>query len=187
MKRSAVVLLVPLVFYASFSVRLKLHLLEEPESAGPVKVGIDAPPFILETLAGQRVDLTQVAQEKKVVVVNFWATWCGPCKIEMPQLQQLFEEYGSEGLEILAITKEEREVVEEFLRERPYSFPILLDPGGEVTERYGIEALPTTIIVDESGKVIRSRIGVDPLLERQIIRFLGTGEQGGVEEGENRG
>jgi thiol-disulfide isomerase/thioredoxin len=186
MNRSAVVLLFLLVLYAGLSVRLKLHLLEGLEPTSSIEVGKDAPLFVLEGLDGRRFDLAEVARQENVVVVNFWATWCGPCKVEMPQFAQLYEEHGSHGLEILAITQEDRETVEEFLRVKPYPFPILLDPGGEVTARYAVTALPTTIFVDGNGKVVRSRIGLDPSMERQVTRLLAPGGENRGEEGGGR-
>jgi len=162
MKRPAVVLLVPMVLFAGFSAQLKLRLLEDSKTGGPVGSGLMAPPTVLEDLEGNRFDLAEIVQEEDVVVVNFWATWCGPCKIEMPQFQRLYDEHGAGGLEILAITREDRDVVEKFLETRGYTFPILLDPEGRVTESYGVEALPTTVIVGRDGKVVRSRIGIDP-------------------------
>lgn len=159
MKRSAVVLLVPLVFYASFSVRLKLHLLEEPESAGPVKVGIDAPPFILETLAGQRVDLTQVAQEKKVVVVNFWATWCGPCVSEMPDIETLKKELGDK-IQIVGIDlRESTATVSSFVRSKGYTWTFVTDPNGAVGTLYKVDAIPTSIFIDAAGAVTGRQVG----------------------------
>ena len=168
MRRNTLLLLVPLVLFGTFSVRLKLQLLDRPESTSAVGENDEAPALTLQSLDGESFDLEAIVEENRVVMVNFWATWCGPCKIEMPQLQNLYERYGTRGLEILAITQENRETVEEFLSTRSYSFPILLDPEGRVSDLYGVSALPTTFLVGRNGKITRTQTGVDPFLERQI-------------------
>jgi cytochrome c biogenesis protein CcmG/thiol:disulfide interchange protein DsbE len=172
MKRNTLLLLVPLALFGTFSVRLKLHLLDRPESTTTVSEDDKAPALTLQGLDGESFDLEAVVAENKVVMVNFWATWCGPCKIEMPQFEDFYERYGTRGLEILAITQEDRETVEEFLSTRSFSFPILLDPGGSVSDLYGVSALPTTFLVGTDGKIIRTRTGVDPFLERQLSPFF---------------
>ncbi len=91
----------------------------------------------------------------------------------MPQFQRMYDEYQDRGLEILAVTQEDRETVETFLNTKSYTFPILLDPEGAVSERYGVTALPTTFLVSAEGKVTRVRRGIDALLERQIKRIMG--------------
>jgi len=126
-------------------------------------------------------------RENRVVGVNFWATGGGPCKIEMPQFERLFAERGAEGLEFLAITVESREVVEAFLQDKPFSFQILLDPDGVITERYGIEAFPTTIILDEDGRVTRSTRGLDSRLEQEITRILQSPPAGSQNSGDDGG
>ncbi len=174
MKRA--ILLLALAIFAAFSVRLKLRLLAESTALGPLAGGREAPPLVLETLDGERVDLKQIVGEKKLVLVNFWATWCTPCRIEMPQLAELYDEFGEEGLAILAITQEDPGEVEAFLRTNAYPFPILLDPGGLVTAAYSVRALPTTVMVDGDGKVLRSQEGVDPLLKTYVTTIIGQAE-----------
>jgi peroxiredoxin len=173
MKLTTAVPVVVFVLFGAFSVQLKLHLLGDDDGSTAVAVGDPAPPLVLESLTGETVELSRVAGENKVVVLNFWATWCGPCKIEMPQFQRMYDEYQDRGLEILAVTREDRETVETFLNTKSYTFPVLLDPVGTVSERYGVTALPTTFLLSDEGKVTRVRRGIDALLERQIKRIMG--------------
>jgi hypothetical protein len=91
----------------------------------------------------------------------------------MPQFQELYEEYGTRGFQILAITREDREVVDSFLQGKPYTFPVLLDPEGVVSETYGVSALPTTVLVSPTGTVTRMRRGLDPFMERWVRRAMG--------------
>lgn len=173
MKLTTAVPVVLFVLFGAFSVQLKLRLLGDDDGSTAVAVDDPAPPLVLESLTGERLNLLRVAGENKVVVLNFWATWCGPCKIEMPQFQRMYDEYMDHGLEILAVTREDRETVEAFLNTKDYTFPILLDPEGTISERYGVTALPTTFLVSEEGMVTRVRKGIDALLERQIQRIMG--------------
>jgi peroxiredoxin len=168
-----VYLLVPLILFGAFSVRLKARLLAGPETDSPIRTGQPAPDLVLRDLNGVEHDLAQVVEGNQLVLVNFWATWCGPCKIEMPQFQGFYDEYASRGLEILAVTQEDREVVDSFLQGKPYTFPILLDPEGTVTEAYGVSALPTTVLVSPTRAVTRIRQGLDPFLERRIRTMMG--------------
>ena len=172
MNRPAIMLIAALAVSGTYSVGLKAYLLnrEDPETVLPR--GEAAPTFELATLDGTELDLAQIAGENKIVLVNFWATWCQPCRLEMPQLERIYDEYHSQGLEILAISAEDPSTIEAFLAEHPYSYPILVDPDRVVSERYGIEAIPTTVMIDADGKVIRVRTGLSPILEAEIKRLM---------------
>ncbi len=172
MSRPAILLIAALAASGAYSIGLKAYLLnrEDPETVLPR--GEAAPTFELASLDGTEMDLAQIAGENKLVVVNFWATWCQPCRIEMPQLERIYDEYHGQGLEILAISDEEPGTIEAFLAEHPYTYPILVDPGRLVSERYGIEAIPTTVLIDADGDVIRVRTGLSPILEAEIKRLM---------------
>ena len=172
MQRSTILLTAALVAGVTYSVGLKAHLLNREDPEAVLRRGEPAPAIELARLDGTAMDLAEVAGENKLVLVNFWATWCQPCRIEMPQLEKAYEEYREQGFEILAISSEDPDTIERFLEEHPYSFPILLDPGATVTATYGVEAIPTTVLIDAEGKIIRVHTGVSPVLEAQIERYM---------------
>lgn len=124
----------------------------------------DAPDFTLTDQYGNTHTLSEY--RGKTVFLNFWATWCGPCKMEMPDIQALFEEYGenSEDLIVLGVANpkteenpgnadESQEDVEAFLEENGYTYPVAMDTTGEIFQTYGISAFPTTFMITEEGKV----------------------------------
>lgn len=126
------------------------------------ELGLDinefAPDFELENLAGEKVKLSDYKGKK--VILNFWATWCPPCRVEMPYMQNYYEEYKDlANVEILAVnmTKIERgdklENIKEFVNDNELTFPILLDKDGEIMDLYRVRAYPTTYILNTEGMV----------------------------------
>jgi peroxiredoxin len=116
--------------------------------------------FTLETIKGTRIKLSEL--RNKVVLIDFWATWCAPCVEEMPQLVKLYEKYKGRGFEILAISvdsKSELYKVEPFAATHKLNFPVLFDDG--VSGLYQVKAYPTTVFIDRSGKVRYSATGFD--------------------------
>lgn len=120
------------------------------DSASIVRVGMPAPEFTLPGLDGQTISLGGF--KGKPVMVNFWATWCGPCVHEVPYIQETYEVWSGKGLVILAVNiGESPSQVRGFMQESQLSFPVLLDESGEVAEQYGVRGIPTTILVDGEG------------------------------------
>ncbi len=117
-----------------------------------------APDFTLADLNGRRIRLGSL--KGKVVFLNFWATWCPPCILEMPTMEKLHREFGSKGLVILAVNfRESTEQVKAFLKEYQLTFTTLLDPKGKVFELYQAWSLPTTTIVNKKGQAVGKVIG----------------------------
>jgi peroxiredoxin len=129
------------------------------EAMGMTKVaGKAAPDFTLPSIDGQQVSLQQY--RGKVVFLNFWATWCIPCREEMPGLEQLHQKYQSEGLVVLAIDlKESAEQVKTFFQKHGLSFPSLLDQQGSVFRDYLVAGMPTTYLIGRDGKLFARGIG----------------------------
>jgi peroxiredoxin len=113
---------------------------------------VPAPDFTLASRAGGQLSLADL--KGQVVMINFWASWCGPCRQEFPALDQIYAKYKPMGFTIVAINVEsEKSDAEKFLAATPASFPILFDPDNAVSGRYGVSAMPTTVLVDRQGRV----------------------------------
>ena len=130
-----------------------------------------APDFQLERLSGGTVKLSDL--KGKVVVLNFWATWCGPCRQEMPHLAKVYEKYRDRGFEILAITtdeKSDRPKVAPFVKEHGLTFPVLYDDG--TADAYGVNGMPTTVYIDVQGRTRYQTTGFhgdDTVREQEVV------------------
>ncbi|MGD0793185.1 MAG: TlpA disulfide reductase family protein [Terriglobales bacterium] len=125
--------------------------------------------FTLKDLSGKTWTFAEL--RGKVVLVNFWATWCPPCRKEMPDLETLYERFESKGLVVLGISDEEAAKVEPFIRERKVSFPVLLDPGRKVNEMFVVEGIPKSFVYDREGKLVAQSI--DMRTQKQFLEMLG--------------
>ena len=118
--------------------------------AGAEAINVPAPDFTLESRSGENLRLEDHRGE--VVMLNFWASWCGPCRQEMPLMDELYSQYKDLGFTILAVNVDEnREEAHRFLDKVPVNYPILYDPESSVSELYEVQAMPTTVMIDRDG------------------------------------
>lgn len=144
---------------------------EEQVETGAITSDIPvAQDFTLPTLNGESVSLSD--SKGKITIVNFWATWCPPCREEMPHMQSFYEKHHEE-VEILAVNvtnmDDGRPAIEQFVQEHELTFPILLDESGEVGLTYEIMTLPTSYILDAEGRVFQKIIGA---MDEQVMNEL---------------
>jgi peroxiredoxin len=137
-------------------------------SANRIQLNAPAPDFELESISDQHVQLSDL--KGKVVLINFWATWCGPCRIEMPVLQSRFER-SSRDLIILAVNQQDnQEEIKTFMDELELTFEALLDVEGLVHSQYQVQGFPTTFLIDDNGILKVKHIGV--MTENQLDDYL---------------
>jgi len=133
---------------------------------GVSMIGMEAPDFTLSDPSGKTVHLRDL--RGKVVVVDFWATWCGPCRALMPHIQKMHEQLAAKGLTILGLdVGEDADTVAKFAKMQSYTFRLLLDAEPQVTRRYFITALPTTFVIDRAGRIAFRGMGLDNPTEFQ--------------------
>src|SRR5215475_2204022 len=156
----------------------------------PELINKSAPSFELPALDGQKVSLANFHGKKKLVL-TFWASWCGPCKTEMPTLRKFYERHRKEAdkFELLAISIDDAQRdAERFATEMKLPFPILMDTNKSVSDSYGVESIPAMLIIDANGKVIYAHIGFDQSLEFVLIQHLGLKSNlpfGGADDGDS--
>jgi peroxiredoxin len=133
--------------------------------AASLSTGAEAPVFELPAASGNPVALGEL--KGQVVLINFWASWCGPCRQEMPVLEQIYRKYKSAGVTLLGVNVEPKSAdAVAFLKTTPVSFPILFDTQSKVSTLYEVTGMPSTVIVDRKGKV------------RYIHRSYNAGDEG---------
>ncbi len=126
-------------------------------AARPAALGAIPAEFALNNLEGQSISLRSL--RGKVVLINFWATWCGPCRVEMPHLEKLYQQYKTKDVVFLPISNEDPETVRKFLSQSGYTFGSLIDPDGRIQESYGVRGIPHTFLIDKSGMIVESLPG----------------------------
>jgi len=120
-----------------------------------------APDFTLPARDGGEVRLSEL--KGQVVMINFWATWCGPCRQEMPLLQQIHAKYEPLGFTMLGVNVEpDSAAAQNWLKDMPVSFPIVFDRKSEVSSSFGVEAMPSSVLIDREGRVRHVHRGYKP-------------------------
>jgi len=132
---------------------------------------IPAPNFTIYDLSGKAVTLTEL--KGKVVLLNLWATWCPPCKAEMPSLQRLYEATKDKDFVILAIDSgEDKDTVSKFITANNYTFPIMIDPTNNAIEQYSSGSIPTTYLINKKGFVLGRVVGGKEWDSKEFIDLI---------------
>jgi len=170
--RALAVLAVLVATLGAYGERWQLDILAEPPQAGFVGVGDVAPAFQTADLTGAMVSLDDLRW--RVVVINFWATWCPPCRVELPELDAYQADMAGRIVVVGIDMREPTGTIEPFIREHGLRFPILVDERGTIAAAYGVVGLPTSFIVDRAG-IVRERVTgamTRDILARRVERLL---------------
>ena len=138
----------------------------------PIKGDKRAPDFSLKDLNSRKVGLKQFRE--KIIFLNFWATWCGPCKEEMPSLEVLYQQFKEKNFILLAISVdyEGLKPVQEFINKHHYTFPVLLDPKCETLDLFEVKGIPTTFLIDKKGIMVGKAVGPRDWKSPEVISLI---------------
>jgi thiol-disulfide isomerase/thioredoxin len=129
---------------------LPLALAPAERTEAKVAANAPAPDFALASRGGQKLSLSQY--KGQVVMINFWATWCGPCRQEMPLLDAMYQKYKRMGFTLIGVNVEpDSNAADEFLKKVPVTFPIAFDPDSSVSKLYAVQGMPSSVIIDRKG------------------------------------
>ncbi len=132
--------------------------------------GTEAPDFTAKTLNGDEITLSKL--RGKVVVLNFWATWCPPCRSEMPLFQRVYKKYSDRGFEIIGVSTDASEgQVRKFVKEFGLTFPIIMDKQN-LTAKFNVSGLPTSFLIDRDGRIIKVRLGEYTEIEKDLKKLF---------------
>ncbi|MBF0488027.1 MAG: TlpA family protein disulfide reductase [Nitrospirae bacterium] len=166
--RAKNILLIAVVIVATILTAQQGH---PADFTGPI-----APDFTLKSINGGDVSLS--SYKGKVILLNFWATWCPPCRDEMPSLNRLYLKYKDSGLVVLAVSTDgSSKVVERFMADNHLDFPVLMDSGMKISKhKYRVNAQPATFIISKDGKIVNKYFGsvnwMDDTVQKEIMSLL---------------
>jgi cytochrome c biogenesis protein CcmG/thiol:disulfide interchange protein DsbE len=134
------------------------------EKYEPLTVGSKAPDFKVKTLDATPATKTRASFKGQVVLLNLWATWCGPCRVEMPSIQKLHAQFADSGLHVVAISVDEEgkeQAIKEFTSSMGLTFEVLYNPSGDIQMAYQTAGLPETFLIGKDGKIRKRMLGGD--------------------------
>ncbi len=172
MKRAILftIIVAPIVYLLTFG------LMRNPQDLPSVLIGKPAPTFVLQTLDGKKVTLESFKGSS--VILNFWATWCGPCAYEHPVLKEARDRYEKEGVKFFGVVYQDTpENAKAFIKEMGEPFMVLLDPESKAAIDYGVGGVPETFFIDPQGIIRAKSMGVLTLdfIQKQIKEFKKNG------------
>jgi len=163
MKRRIAALLAPLAATLVFAL---------PASGASAPSG-PAPQFTLDSRGGPKISLSQY--KGQVVMLNFWASWCGPCRQEMPLLENIYKKYNKMGFTLIGVNVEpDSKAAEGFLKETPVTFPVIYDKDSTVSKAYDVSGMPSTVIIDRKGNIRVLHRGYKPGDENEYLDSIRT-------------
>ncbi|MGQ9508369.1 MAG: TlpA disulfide reductase family protein [Thermodesulfobacteriota bacterium] len=127
-----------------------------------------APDFTLKTIKGQEITLSSL--KGKVILLDFWATWCGPCKESIPHLIAIYKDFQNKGVEVIGLSMDrgEEKIIHNFVNSFDIPYPILIAPD-DLAKKYGVTGLPTTFLIDKEGKVRDRIVGFNTAIAQKIV------------------
>lgn len=171
LKRPSILLLVAITLMMPLLARAAEENLLRKFNFIPETGVVPAPDFETVDAEGREVRLD--SYRGKVIVLNFWATWCPPCRLEMPSMEKLYREFKDQGLEVVAVNfMESPEPVLDFVKEQGFTYPILMDRVSRIAESYGVRRLPETLLIGRQGNLLGRSTGYKDWYKQDVREFV---------------
>ena len=159
------------ILFLIFTFSLITHAQETGKGLTKLADAPNAPDFVLEDLDGEQFQLSE--HRGQVVIINFWATWCPPCREEMPSMQRAWEQLEPEGIYLVGINVgEDEDTIFQFTADYPVEFPLLMDSDSSVINQWPVRGLPTTFVVDPKGQIVYRAIGGRDWNDPALLDFV---------------
>jgi thiol-disulfide isomerase/thioredoxin len=142
-------------------------------SQTPAATGAAMPPYTAQTLEGGAFDLAST--KGSVVLLNIWATWCGPCRYEIPELIELHEKYAGRGFQVIGASVDGTESMKDvapMVRERKINYPVVLDPDAKIADIFETNVIPTSALLDRNGTIVWTRIGTVEADDEELVAAI---------------
>lgn len=145
---------------------------QTPATAESTDVGSQMPAYEAKTLDGAQFDLAK--ERGNVVFLNLWATWCGPCRYEIPELDRLNKQYGPRGFKVVGVSLDEGgpEGVQEFIKQNQMSYPVVLDPDQKLANLFQTSVIPTSAVIDRKGKIVWKKFGAIDPHDEELVKAI---------------
>jgi len=145
---------------------------QTPASAQSTNVGSEMPAYQAKALDGGSFDLAH--ERGNVVFLNLWATWCGPCRFEIPELERLQKEYGSRGFKVVGVSLDESgpEGVQEFVKQNNMTYPVVLDPDQKLANLFQTSVIPTSVVIDRKGRIVWKKYSAIDPHDAELIKAI---------------
>jgi peroxiredoxin len=143
------------------------------DSKPPVPIGGDAPDFTVKDLQGKSYTLSSL--RGRPVMIDFWATWCPPCRKGLPETEETYRKYGAQSLAVMTISNEDVATIGAFVKKNHYTFPTYRDPNDDASKAYNVTGIPTLVIIDATGKLVAYYVGLqDPEAIQGALKKAGV-------------
>ncbi len=162
-----------LALFLPFSIITKAKVREKIVGAS---LNAQGEPFMackLPDLDGRTMDINQEAQKHKITLINIWASWCGPCRSEMPMLAEIYRTYKDRGLMLISVNVDQNPAERDaYLRDNPVPFPVLYDAQSTISNAYGFPGIPVTIVLDQQARIAQTVTGADMKMKEMAAKWL---------------
>ena len=144
----------------SFYIKSQVYAFHDGGSSTVLPRGAKVEDFTLTDMGGQKARFSELTHGKRLVMLHFWASWCGPCREEMPQIVKAYNKFGGKGFTVISVNQDfDTSAAKQFIKDHQITFPVLMDLEGRLMETYNLSGLPSTLLLNGNGEILDVNVG----------------------------